>query len=261
MPSIPTEHQYKAKWRWPSDLEASVRSFTDDRYTLNICAGKSPIGDIRFDADPENNPDVMGDHKRLPFDDETFEAVVWDPPWKMAYFDRFKPFYEAVRVCETGGHIIVNAKWLCESNCTQIVNPFDAEGDDEVLIIRADNPWRDASIVTVHEKLSEQASLEAWMDAETDAVPTRPRENRWGECYTCGDERPLEDLPFESDHHHDAEFCSAKCLHEFEDWLGEGLTPVDPEKHDLPHVHPQVVAEWMNSETDSERAAAERPKP
>ena len=271
---IPSDHQFKSKWRWPEDVEETVTELMSG-YSLNICCGLSPLGDVRVDAskDPAgmldedsddfdqedlNNalasdavavqPTMAADMKNLPFDDCSFDTVIFDPPWKMAYFDRYKPFYEAVRVCKKGGRIIVNAKWPCESELTEIISPFDSQGDDEVMIVRADNPWRDASIITVHEKVAredENESLDAFQGTETDAVPTRPRPNQWQECYGCKDEMPRDELEYTSEHAPDMErFCSPECMHEFEDWLGVELTPVDPDEMDSCNVHPTIVAEW-----------------
>lgn len=270
---IPSDHQFKSKWRWPDDVESAVAELVEG-YSLNICCGLSPLGDVRVDAskDPSgllsgddgaddedlNNalassehvaqPTMVADMKRLPFDDCTFDTVIFDPPWKLAYFDRFKPFYEAVRVCRVGGRIVVNAKWPCESELTEIVSPWATEGDDEIMLVRADNAWRDASIVTVHEKIAREsgdAVLSDWQGTETDAVPTRPRPNRWASCYSCGTDRPRDELGFTSAQPDvDHRFCSAGCLHEFEDWLGVELTPVDPDEADTSHVHPVLAGQW-----------------
>lgn len=240
---IPSDHQFRAKWRWPDDVERFVRSLTASGYTLNVCWGKSPLGDVRVDADNAHDPDVVCDMKHLPFARNTFEATISDPPWKVPYFDRFRPFYECVRVTEVGGYIIVNAKWPCESEDTRIVNPFDGE-DREALIIRTDNAWRDASIVAVHEKIGEQEALDRWSCDGRAPQKQRPCPNAWMACYTCGDRAPLDELPYESPHVYNSDlgrFCSAACMHEFEDWLGVSLTPVD---EPCPHVHPMVRAEW-----------------
>ncbi|HZL38178.1 MAG TPA: hypothetical protein VFC78_22875 [Tepidisphaeraceae bacterium] len=49
-----------------------------------INAGRFWIGSDRpvtgLDIDPKNKPDVVGDNRAMPFDDHSFDVVVYDPP-------------------------------------------------------------------------------------------------------------------------------------------------------------------------------------
>ena len=74
-------------WIW----DKSVNEFVADRvkgYSLNVCAGKSPIGDVKIDLDPVDKSILKGDMRCLPFDDNTFDTVIQDPPWKIGYYNR-----------------------------------------------------------------------------------------------------------------------------------------------------------------------------
>ena len=67
---------------------------------------------------------------KLPFKDNTFDTVISDPPWKINFFKRMKPFFEAVRVCKIGGRIIYNCTWRPTLKCVQL----------QEVIIRTDAP-------------------------------------------------------------------------------------------------------------------------
>ena len=81
VPLAGTKHVYRVnKVLWPeavSELLASLLIPT----SLHVCCGKSLLGDVRFDADPANEPDVLGDAADLPFSDGEFESVLCDPPY------------------------------------------------------------------------------------------------------------------------------------------------------------------------------------
>ena len=133
------------RWKWGS----SVTSFVADRLegrSLKVCTGLSPVCDVNLDILPlpdvineyndadytidpvthEVEPDagahaafggrfVQGDMLDLPFDDQSFETVVSDPPWRgKSEADRRRMFAECLRVCTIGGKLIYNATWLPE---------------------------------------------------------------------------------------------------------------------------------------------------
>ena len=142
------EHKIRESWVWPDKVTELVASRIEG-HTLNVCAGKSTIGDVKVDMDPENKPDVVANMRALPFDDNTFDTVVSDPPWKIGYFQRWKPFFECVRVCKVGGLIIYNATWVPESD----------EADLRETWIRSDTPFGNASIVSIYKKKLKEATL------------------------------------------------------------------------------------------------------
>jgi hypothetical protein len=81
VPLAGTRHLYTVKKvLWPEEVSEVVQSLLIPR-SLHVCSGLSPLGDIRFDNDPNNKPDVIGDASKLPFEDESFESVLCDPPY------------------------------------------------------------------------------------------------------------------------------------------------------------------------------------
>lgn len=51
---------------------------------LHLCSGSMQRG-IRVDIRPEMNPDVVCDARSTPFDDETFDWIMIDPPYSEEY--------------------------------------------------------------------------------------------------------------------------------------------------------------------------------
>ena len=133
-------------WIWNKSVEDFVRDKVKG-YSLNVCAGKSPIGDVKIDLDPKDKSILKGDMRLLPFESNKFDTVISDPPWKIGYYERFKPFFECVRVCKVGGLIIYNATWI----------PSCPSGDVELLEIwvRQDNNFSNTSIITIFKKIKD----------------------------------------------------------------------------------------------------------
>lgn len=145
---IASKHTFKASWKQPEDVDRYLRERTEAP-SVNVCAGKSPLGDVKLDADRDLSPDVLADMERLPLRDASFETVLFDPPWKLNYFDRQRGFFECVRVCRPNGRILFNARWLAESENTEI----------EEIIVRADDPWANVSTIAIHRKQPGQTTL------------------------------------------------------------------------------------------------------
>ena len=134
-------------WVWNGTVENFVRERING-YSLNACAGKSPLGDVKLDLDPQDKSIIRGDMKDLPFDTNTFDTVIQDPPWKIGYYDRWKPFFECVRVCKVGGRIIYNAYWIPKSDDVKLLETY----------IRQDTPFANTSIISIFEKTIDRYS-------------------------------------------------------------------------------------------------------
>lgn len=131
-------------WIWND----TVTNFVKDRikrYSLNVCAGKNPICSVNLDLDPQDKSILKGDMRLLPFKSNTFDTVVSDPPWKIGYYERFKPFFECVRVCKVGGTIVYNATWI----------PSTPSKDVELIetFARQDNDFSNVSVISVFKKV------------------------------------------------------------------------------------------------------------
>lgn len=147
--SLKRVHEFTDKWRWPADVERFVRERCESPI-LHVCSGQSQLGDVLLDADARHGPDVQADMTNLPFQDMSFETVIADPPWKSVdVFKRHTLFYELVRVTAIGGTIIHNATWVPESDQCDLVGEYR----------RQDGSFRDASIISVHERFPGQQTM------------------------------------------------------------------------------------------------------
>ena len=131
-------------WIW----NESVTNFVKDRivgHSLNVCTGNNPICAVNMDLDPQDKSIIKGDMRSLPFKSNTFDTVISDPPWKIGYYERFKPFFECVRVCRVGGRIIYNATWI----------PMTPSKDVklEEIWIRQDNDFSNVSVISIFKKI------------------------------------------------------------------------------------------------------------
>lgn len=129
-------------WVW----DKKVNDFARERiigHSLNMCAGLSDVGDIKLDLDPQSDKVKKAEMNNIPYPDNTFDTVISDPPWKIGFFQRMKPFFEAVRVCKLGGRIIYNCTWKPISKCVEL----------EEAVIRTDNNWANVSVIYVFKKI------------------------------------------------------------------------------------------------------------
>lgn len=220
---IESEHAFRAAWKQPEDIDRILREATAERYTLNVCAGESPLGDVQVDAQPRQRGVIPADMNQLPFADNSFEAAIVDPPWNLNYFKRQHPLFEPIRVVEPNGVVFFNARWIGESTRTRI---------DPPILIRSDDPWGDISVIVAHRVDPDQQDLTHW-GAGIDDVPTRPNPLQMATCGCCGNELPRVDA-YHSDHLDPDTFCSLECMHRLESEFGEALTLIDDETGPYP---------------------------
>ena len=83
VPMSGTEHPYKVlALLWPERVHSFVGGLLIGR-TLHVCCGKSRLGSVRLDNDPDNDPDILCDaaNMRDCVEDGEFETVLCDPPY------------------------------------------------------------------------------------------------------------------------------------------------------------------------------------
>ena len=76
----------EANWIHPPSVERWLRRMSIGD-TLNICCGKSKVGDIRIDLDPNAERNFIGDLFHPPFRKFSFDTVICDPPY--SYFNKW----------------------------------------------------------------------------------------------------------------------------------------------------------------------------
>lgn len=147
------KHKLIKCWIWPKTIYDFVKNKSKG-YTLNICCGMNDIGDVRVDLDPKDKSIIKADMRELPFEDNTFDTVIQDPPWKVDLFSRFKPFFECVRVCKVGGQIIYNSYWIPQSKMVKL----------REIYARQDNEFSNTSMICVFEKITDKLAGDKFKD-------------------------------------------------------------------------------------------------
>ena len=144
-------------WVWNKTVTDFVASRVSG-YSLNVCAGKNPLCSVNLDLDPTDRSIIKGDMRLLMYPPDTFDVVVSDPPWKISYYERFRPFFECVRVCKVGGTIIYNANWI----------PMVPSGDAVLkeVWIRQDSNYTNISAISIFEKVANNPAYEAAIEKE-----------------------------------------------------------------------------------------------
>ncbi len=137
---------FRESFMWEKEIEDFVKERVKG-YTLNVPCGKSKIGDVRLDLDP--NLSMRGAYDffkdKLPYEHNTFDTVISDPPWKVGHYFRPKLFFRLVEVCKIGGTIIYNATWIPTSKYVKLKETY----------IRQSSQFSNVSIISVFEKVAD----------------------------------------------------------------------------------------------------------
>jgi hypothetical protein len=137
--------EFREAFLWEKEVEEFIKDEING-YSLNVPCGKSTLGDVRLDINPNLTQKEIYDmfKQKLPYADNTFDTVISDPPWSISLFKRPKLFFELVRVTKLGGKIIYNALWIPRSNCTKL----------EKTLIRQSNQFTNVSIISIFIKIA-----------------------------------------------------------------------------------------------------------
>ena len=65
----------KQSWVWNKTVEKFVEGQISG-YSLNVCAGLSPLGDVKIDLDPKHESVIKADMNDLPFENCTFQIRI-----------------------------------------------------------------------------------------------------------------------------------------------------------------------------------------
>ena len=114
--TLPRPPKSKYKGGFPLHFEQNlIRLLGYPGKVLHPFGGMAEIG-TRVDINPELEPDVVADAHDLPFEDNSFDCVILDPPYSDEESEtiygtgKLKPSQftkEAVRVCKEGGWVVV----------------------------------------------------------------------------------------------------------------------------------------------------------
>ncbi len=100
--------RYVEAFSWTGSIQDFLDSVVTERPLLNVCAGRTPWGDVTMDRYEPSA--VKGDWLALPFAADSFRAVFADPPWDGSYKADVAAFMrEALRVAPVA---YLMAPWL-----------------------------------------------------------------------------------------------------------------------------------------------------
>jgi hypothetical protein len=131
-------------WVWDKTVNDFARENIIGK-SINICAGLSDVGDVKVDLEPKLEGVIKADMNNLDYEDNSFDTVISDPPWKIGFFQRTAPFLECVRICKVGGRIIYNSTWKPISKYVKL----------ESQVIRTDNNWSNVSVIWIFTKIAD----------------------------------------------------------------------------------------------------------
>lgn len=113
------ELKYQKEWSWPPRVEAWIRERTKG-FSLHVCCGASTFGDVRLDLF-QDTATVVGDMLHMPFQRNSFDTVICDPPWRMAVHLKPRLIYQLRDVLKLGGTLIFNAWFYPKAKGLRIV--------------------------------------------------------------------------------------------------------------------------------------------
>lgn len=134
---------FRKSFRWEYTVEKFVKSRIKG-YSLNVPCGKSKLGDIRLDLDPQLSMREAYDFfkDKIPYPNNTFDTIISDPPWKIGHYFRPKLFFRLIEVLKPNGIIIYNATWIPTSKQVKL----------KELWIRQSGQFSNVSIISVFQK-------------------------------------------------------------------------------------------------------------
>jgi len=136
--------QFRNAFTWELEVEDFVKKRIKG-YSLNVPCGRSSLGDVRLDIDSNLSMREAYDmfKQKLPYQSNTFDTIISDPPWKVGHYFRPRLFFELVRVCKVGGQIIYNATWIPTSKYTLMMESW----------IRQSSQFSNVSVISVFLKM------------------------------------------------------------------------------------------------------------
>jgi len=103
---------------FPKDVDEFIRETIQrlqqpEKSFCHVFCGKSQIGGLRIDIDPDVKPDVVADcldlSDKLGINSQ--KNILADLPWQIGYHKRRYFSYAMRDICKEGGYLILNCPW------------------------------------------------------------------------------------------------------------------------------------------------------
>lgn len=145
-------------WKFPREVSHFIEwaqcfyvGHNKGKYT-HICCGKSTIGDLRIDMNPDTKPDLVARIQDLPkiLGNCSQENIIIDPPWEIPYGDRREFSYLCRDLLKTGGFLFFNSPWSPWVQALELVDIY--------MVTQTFNSYRDLTSWWILKKLDLQSS-------------------------------------------------------------------------------------------------------
>jgi len=150
---LPRPPRSKYRGGFPLHFEANLEQYLGyPERVLQPFGGRAELG-YRLDLDPLCEPDLVADAHELPFEDESFDCVILDPPYSdgealelygvTRKLEPAKYVREAVRVLKPGG-------FLCLYTDREPARPKGCKWHSRIVVVL--RPWHRPRICGVFQK-------------------------------------------------------------------------------------------------------------
>ncbi len=137
------KYRFQKSWAWPREIERKIGSLIEG-FSLHVCSGESELGDVRLDLNKV--ADIKATMFHLPFQRETFETVICDPPWHLPYHKRHLLLYELRDVLKPNGRLIFNCVWFPKVRGLSV--------DPQIWVGVPHVSWRNASLLITARRMA-----------------------------------------------------------------------------------------------------------
>jgi len=142
-PKNKSKYKFRKAWSWPQEVENKIRELCEGS-VLHVCCGESKIGDVRIDLEKE--ADIRASMYFLPIRPESFDTVLCDPPWELAYHLRGKLLRALRDPLKPGGRLIFNCFWFPKTRGLSV--------DPEIYVGVPTSLWRNASLLITARRMA-----------------------------------------------------------------------------------------------------------
>jgi 23S rRNA A2030 N6-methylase RlmJ len=142
--------KYRSVWQFPTSTEDFIKKHTKGKI-LHVCCGSSNLGDVRIDRWKQENQKsdgfIIADMFHLPIKRDSFDTVIADPPWNLAYHVRHRLIFSLRDSIKWSGHLIFNCLWFPKIKCMKLQDLFAGMNN---------MAFRNVSLIGIYKKIQEQ---------------------------------------------------------------------------------------------------------
>jgi len=158
-PKNKAKYRFRKAWSWPFEVEQKIRALCEGM-VLHVCSGESTLGDVRIDL--EKKADIRASMYDLPIRPGSFDTVLCDPPWELAYHLRGRLLRSLRDALKPGGRLIFNCFWFPKTRGLAV--------DPEIYVGVPNSLWRNASLLITARRMA----LESAATSVSNRIPAKP---------------------------------------------------------------------------------------